>query len=118
MFDANIFDTKVINDETELDRTPFMMPEARGRERLIETFFDEARAKKIVGKDASLRETIAALANFEIHPAVTITSLEGLFLNELLRNVRHFDADIFWVRHGSVKVEVLEIDGAKEGALS
>jgi hypothetical protein len=94
------------------------MPEARGRERLVETFLDEAQAKKIVGKDASLREAIAALVNFEIHPAVMITALEIVFLDELLRDVRHFDADIFWVRHGHVKVEVLEINGAKAGALS
>ena len=45
MFNANIFNTKVIHNEAELKGTPFMAPETGCGRSLIETFSDQARAK-------------------------------------------------------------------------
>ncbi len=36
-----------------------------------------------------------------------------MFIIELVWDVQDFDADVFRLRHGSVKVEVLKVDGAK-----
>jgi hypothetical protein len=36
-----------------------------------------------------------------------------VFIIELVWDVQDFDADVFRLRHGSVKVEVLKVDGAK-----
>jgi hypothetical protein len=33
--------------------------------------------------------------------------------NELIKDVQDFDANVFGLGHGSVKVELLEVDGAK-----
>jgi len=36
-----------------------------------------------------------------------------VLLDELVRYVHHFNVDIFRVGHGSVQIEIFEIDGAK-----
>ena len=38
VFDSNLINTKVINNETELDETPFVVPETRGGFSFIVTF--------------------------------------------------------------------------------
>ena len=43
------FDTKVVNDEAEEDRTPFVTPKARGGGTLVVTMFREAFFKGVVG---------------------------------------------------------------------
>ncbi len=50
-------------------------------------------------------EPVVALADFKIHLAVTVVALEVVFNDELLRNVRHFDAYIFGIWHGHVKID-------------
>jgi hypothetical protein len=66
VFDSNIFYTKVISDEAELEGTPFVAPEARRGGCFIESFSKEAGTKKITGKDTSLGKLITALLNFKI----------------------------------------------------
>lgn len=39
-------------------------------------------------------------------------------LDEFIWDVRNFDADVLRVGHGRVKVEILEINGAKSSTLS
>jgi len=74
--------------------------------------------KAIVSKDARLREPIASLADFKIHPAITVAANEVVLFNELVRDVRHFNADIFRVGHGSIQIEIFQIDGAKTHTFS
>ena len=61
---------------------------------------------------------IAATANFIIYPAVTVTSQEIVFGDEVIRDISEFDADIFGIRHGGVQIEVLDVYGAEAGPLS
>jgi hypothetical protein len=42
MFNADVFDTKVIHDEAELERPPFVMPKPRSGRCLIEAFSNKA----------------------------------------------------------------------------
>jgi hypothetical protein len=70
-------------------------------------------SEEIVGKNAGLGQAITALANLEVDPTVTIGTLKVVLLNEFHQNVSNFDADIFRVRHQSIKVEILEVDGAE-----
>jgi hypothetical protein len=64
MFDAHIFNTKVIHNEAELKGTPFVAPESRCGSSFIETFSNKMRSKEIVGKDARLRKAITTLLTF------------------------------------------------------
>jgi hypothetical protein len=115
LFDSNIFDPKVINNEAELDGTPFVFvaPETRGGFRFIVAFSKKARSEEIVGQDAGLGKAIAALVNFEVDPTVAVTTRKLVLLNEFCWDVRDFHADIFRVRHWRVEVEVLEVNGAE-----
>ncbi len=79
----------------------------------LEAFSNEARLEKVIGKDASLGKSITALANFKLDPAISILAREIVFLDELVRDVKELDADIFWIRHRSVQIEVFENNGAE-----
>jgi hypothetical protein len=58
-------------------------------------------------------QAIATLADFEVNPSVMVQTCELVFVNELIGNVLYFVANVFVLGHGSVKVEVLKVDGAK-----
>ena len=62
-------------------------------------------------------KAIASLANFEVDPPVSVRTSEVVLFNELRRNVRDFDADVFRVRHGSVEVEIFKVNGAEARTL-
>ncbi len=113
VFDSNIFDPKVIYDEAELDGAPFVAPEVWGGISFIVTFGKEATSEEIVGQDAGLGKAIAALTNFEVDPAIAVTTHKLVLLNEFHWDVGDLDADIFWVGHWCVEVEVLEVNGAE-----
>ncbi len=49
VFDSDIFYAKVIYDEAELDRTPFVAPETRGGFNFIIAFSKKAGSEEIVG---------------------------------------------------------------------
>jgi hypothetical protein len=113
VFYPNILHPKVIYYETELDGPPFVVPEAWGGVCLIISLSKKAGLKEIVGKNASLGKAITALANLEVDLPVMIGTLQIVFFNEFCRNVSNFNADVFGVWHWSVKVEVLEVNGAE-----
>jgi len=81
VFDSNIFYTRVIHYEAELDGTPFVAPEARGGFSLIVAFSKKARSEEIVGQNASLGKAVAALANFEVDPTVAVSTCKLVFFN-------------------------------------
>ncbi len=58
-------------------------------------------------------QAIATLADFEINPSLMVQTCELVFFDELVWDVKDFDANVFRLGHGSVKVELLKVDGAK-----
>jgi hypothetical protein len=101
----NILHPKVINYETELDRTPFVVPKAWGVFGLVISLSKKAGLEEIVGDNADLGKAITVLANLKVDPPVTISSLKVALLNEFRQNGSNFSADIFgvWYRHIEVK---------------
>jgi hypothetical protein len=118
MLNANIFDTKVIYDEAELEGTPFVAPETRRGSSFIEALSNEVESKKVNGKDAKLGKSITALANFEIDPAILVATNKVVFIDEFFRDVGELDAYIFRIGHGRVQIEVFEADGAEASTFS
>jgi len=49
VFDSDVFYAKVIYDEAELDRTPFMAPETRSGFNFTRAFSEKAGLEEIVG---------------------------------------------------------------------
>ncbi len=92
---------------------PFVAPKSWHGSSFIEALSNKARSEKVIGKDASLGKSVTALANFKVDPAILVSAQEIVFLDELVRDVRELDASIFGIRHRSVQIEVLEIDGAE-----
>ena len=70
-------------------------------------------SEKIVSYDACSGKAVATLGDFEVDPSITVQPCELVFINELVWDVQDFDAKVFQLRHGSDKVEVLMVDGAK-----
>jgi hypothetical protein len=112
MFNADVFDTKVIHDEEKLEWMPFMAPKSWHGSSFVEALSNEVQSEQVIGKDANLGKSVTALANFNVDPAISISAREIVFLDERIRDVRELDANIFWIRHRSVQIEILEIDGA------
>jgi hypothetical protein len=81
-FEPNILDPKVIINETELDGTPFVAPEAWGGFSFVISFSKKMGSEEIVGKNAGLGKAITALANFEVDPTITIATFKFVLLNE------------------------------------
>jgi hypothetical protein len=53
------------------------------------------------------------LANLEVDPPVTIATLKVALLNEFCQDFSNFNGDALAVWHWSIKVEILEVDGAE-----
>jgi hypothetical protein len=110
VFDSNLINTKVINNETELDETPFVVPETRGGFSFIVTFSKKAGSEEIVGQNAGLGKAIAALDNFEVDPTVMVSTRKLVLLNEFCWDVCDFDVDILRGRAlGGINVEFLRL---------
>ncbi len=118
MFDSNIFYTKVIHYEAELDGTSFVAPEARGGFGLVVAFSKKAGSEEIVGQNASLGKAIAASVNFEVDPTVAVPTRKLVFFNKFGRDVCDFDADTLRIGQWGIKVEVLEVNGAESSAFA
>jgi hypothetical protein len=113
MFNVNVFDTKVIHDEAKLEWMPCVGPKSWHGSRFVEALSNKARSEKVIGKDANLGKSVTALANFKVDPAILVSAREIVFIDELVQDVRELDANIFGIRHRSVQIEVLEINGAE-----
>ncbi len=81
VFNTHVIHTKVINNEAELDGSPFVAPETRSGSRFIVFFGFEAGGKKIVGQNACLGKTITSLVNFKVDPTISILTGEIVFFN-------------------------------------
>jgi hypothetical protein len=65
-----------------------------------------------------LGQAIATLADFKVNPSITVQTCKLVFVDELIRDVQDFDANVFGLGHGSVKVEVFKVNGAQAGTFS
>jgi hypothetical protein len=113
VFKPNILHPNIIKDETDLDGTPYVAPEVWGGFGFVISFSKKAGSEEILCKNAGLGKAITALTNFKVDPTVMIATLKFVVLNEFHQNVCNFNMDIFRVRHQSIEVEILEVNGAE-----
>ncbi len=57
-------------------------------------------------------QAVATLADSKVHPSIMVQTCEVIFVDELVWDVQDFNANIFRLRHGCVKVEVLKVNRA------
>jgi hypothetical protein len=53
--------------------------------------------------------------DFKVNPSVLVLTCQLVFVDELIRDVQDFDANIFGIGHQSIQVDVLKVDGAEVG---
>ncbi len=58
-------------------------------------------------------QAVATLVDFEVNPAIRVQPYKLVFVDELVRDVQGFDANLFRLGHAGVKVEVFKVNGAK-----
>ena len=99
MFQANILHTKVINKEAKFNWPPFVLQQSWNGGRFVVPLCFQAFAEEAVSQDARLWQSIASAADFEVYPAISIMSLEVVFVAEFGQDIGGFDADIFRTLH-------------------
>ena len=114
---ANILHTKVIHQEAKLNWQPFVPPQSWNGGCFVVPLCFQAFAEEVVGQDASLWQAIASAVDFEVDPAILITSLEVVFVAEFGWDVGDFDANVLGVLHWCVQVEVFQVNGAEPRTL-
>ena len=113
MLVPDIFNSKVIHDEDKQYWSPFVSPESHGGCGFIVTCFVEAGAQKIICQFSTLREHVATSENLKVYPTIVSVVGEIIFIDKFLRDVRKFDAHIFWAIHRGHEVEVFDIKTCK-----
>jgi hypothetical protein len=73
----------------------------------------EVFCEQVIGKFASMFETIDTFVNLKINPTIMSKLCEVVFIDKFGRNVINFDAYIFWSIKRCAKVEVGDIKQGK-----
>ena len=109
MFAANVLNSKVVDDKAEGDGTGGMTEEARhvgsGTVTKGGKMFDEV----VVGQDASLREAVHSLANFDHDRAVVNERREVVLGHDAVGNGGQWNAHVFEVFHWRFQIKIAEV---------
>jgi hypothetical protein len=57
-----------------------------------------------------LGQAVVTLADFKVNSSILVQTCKLVFVDELVGDAQDFDANVFRLGHGSVKVEVLKVD--------
>ena len=113
----DILDTKVINKEAKQNGAPLVAPQARSDGSLVVAALFEKFSEENVGQGPRLWETIYAVANFEVNPAIGMEIVhEAVLIDELFWDVAQFYTDVLRLVQGCLRVEVFDVEGDKLGS--
>ena len=109
--------SKVIDDETKQNRTPFVVPETWHRGCLVISSFFKMLTKLRVGQDAGLWQVVHALCDIEVYPTI-FGILEVVLVDEFLGDFGEFDFDVLMPVHRGAEVEILDVKACKTRPLA
>ena len=92
-----MFYAEIINYEGKQDKSPFVAPQNRVLGALVVVVLEKACIQEAVGEASRMRETIDAVADFEIHPALVDIVVEVVLVNELLGDVGELYFEVFGI---------------------
>ena len=113
---VNIFNSKVVHNESEIDGSPIVAPEVRGGECMIVSCSVEVFGEDIVGNISILGKAIDTFPNFEIDPTVLCKITEVIFVDEFFRDVGEEETYIFTTIERISQVKKNYVEGDKLGA--
>ena len=106
VFQADILHNEVVHKEAKFNRPPFVTPQSWNCGQLVVPLCLKAFAEEVISQDARLWQAVASAEDFEVDPAISVPSLEVVFVTEFGWDVGGFDAEILQVLHWCVQVEV------------
>ena len=115
---AYIFNTKVVDDEAEEDREPFVVPNTRSGGELLVSVIGYDLFADLVVEDARLGEAVDTTVDFEVDPTISDIVKKVIFVNGVLRNVEEIDAEIFRTVQRVLEIEVRDVKGDRLGVFS
>ena len=109
MFFANVFDTKVINDETKTDGAPCVMPEAQGVVYRFVAIATEETHQLFFGKDAGLGKTIHSAVYLHIYFSIVDNVSEFVVHDDFFRGGVEGDEHVFVIIRWCAKIVVFNV---------
>ena len=106
MLNPHVFHSKVIHQEAELDRPPFVFPQTWGGECFVVSFQFQLCPQEVVGQDSCLWESVTPMSDFKLDPSIPVGSGRIVLCNKFIWDSRQFDPDVFLFAHRCVEVEV------------
>jgi hypothetical protein len=104
---ADIFDSKIVKNETESCAACAMAPETGGAIDRVVIVGGEVCFELLVGNNAGLLQSIHASPDFDVDPAVWSGDVfEFVLIDDFLGDDVEVEAHVLVARHGSAKVEV------------
>ena len=96
-----------------------MAPQARSSGTLVVAVLVETCFEENVCQGPQLWETINAVADLEVNPAIGVDVVhEAVLVDEFFWDVVQFDADVLRLVQGCLKVNVFDVEGDKLGTLA
>jgi hypothetical protein len=107
---AGVLDSEVINNQTEHDGTGSMGEETVRVFCSYVAVLGEMLDESIVGELASLGKTVHSFADFNEDVSIVDEGLELVLFHDAGGNYFDWDSHVLVVLHGSVQVEVFDVD--------
>jgi hypothetical protein len=113
-----VFDTKIINHESERDVACVVFPQARGDWGRGITVRGKERSEAVIRNLTGLRKAVHAAANLNVDIVMVDERGKGIFSHDGLWDDGNGDPHVFILIHGSVQVKILEIASHEAGIRS
>ena len=92
-----------------------MAPQTRGSGSFILVVLEKECLQEVICEASGMRETIDAITDFEIHPALVYVFLEVILANEILRDIGELDFYVFGIVKWRREVVVADVVGDELG---
>ena len=118
MFLANVFYTKIIDNQCEADRARDVFPQAWGVGNFIVTMFCLALLEEPVSKDACLGQSIHCSSNFHIDITIFCFFTKIVLLDNMLLDILQWHSHVFIPVHWCSKIKEFQVRSNAPGIFS
>ena len=106
----NIFNNKVIFDDIESERAPFVAPDTKGGDRLVVAIRIEALHEDVIGDIYRLWKAVDTFSYLEVYPPFTRKVVDIIFENKFIQDIRQTNTRVFSAIKGGSQVEVRDVE--------
>ena len=110
MLTANIFDAKIVDYKGEGNRMSGVLVEAGSVFKGEVARLGKVLLEAFIGEDASLGQTVHSFVDFNEDMVIPDEVMELVLVHDVGENVLDRDLHVFVAHHGSVEVEILDVN--------